>query len=221
MLSQVIHLIRKEIIIEWRNRYALNGISLYLISTIFICYLSFNVRSNQLNPLTWNALFWIIILFTSISVVAKTFIQEKQGLFLYYYWIHDPATIIIGRTLYNAFLLIMLGIPGLLIYSLVLGNPVEDIFLFVVNVLIVCFGLSATLTLLSAIAAKARNSQTLMAILSFPVVLPILLMAIKVSKNAIDGLDRASSYDELITLVAINAIIGGVSYLLFPYLWRS
>jgi len=221
LLSQVIHLIRKEIIIEWRNRYALNGISLYLISTIFICYLSFNVRSNQLNPLTWNALFWIIILFTSISVVAKTFIQEKQGLFLYYYWIHDPATIIIGRTLYNAFLLIMLGIPGLLIYSLVLGNPVEDIFLFVVNVLIVCFGLSATLTLLSAIAAKARNSQTLMAILSFPVVLPILLMAIKVSKNAIDGLDRASSYDELITLVAINAIIGGVSYLLFPYLWRS
>ena len=215
------HLLKKEIVLEWRNRYAINGVILYLVSTIFVCYLGFNVRSNELTPVTWNVLFWIIILFTSISVVAKSFIQEKQGLFLYYYWINDPLAIITARTIYNAALMAVLGLVGLLVYSLVLGNPVEDIVLFIVNLVIGSFGLSSALTMISAIAAKAKSSHTLMAILSFPVVLPILLMIIKVSKNAMDGLERSNSYDELATLLAINAIVGAVSYLLFPYLWRS
>jgi heme exporter protein B len=60
-----------------------------------------------------------------------------------------------------------------------------------------------------------------MAILSFPVILPIMLMVIKLSKNAMDGLERSVSTDEILILVAINAIVFAVSYLLFPYLWRS
>ena len=99
MLNQVYYLIKKELTIEWRNRYAVNGILLYLISTIFICYLSFNVRADQLDPVTWNVLFWIIILFAAVNAVAKSFIQEKHGQFLYYYWVHDPVAVIVGKTL--------------------------------------------------------------------------------------------------------------------------
>lgn len=36
-----------------------------------------------------------------------------------------------------------------------------------------------------------------------------------------DGLDRSLSLDELLTLLAINMIVVTVSYILFPYLWRS
>jgi len=46
-------------------------------------------------------------------------------------------------------------------------------------------------------------------------------MLIKMSKNAMDGLDRGASLDELLTLLAINMIVVTVSYILFPYLWRS
>ena len=106
-------------------------------------------------------------------------------------------------------------------YSVILGNPVSDMPLFIVDILLASFGFSATLTMISAIAAKANNNQTLMTILGFPVILPILLIVIKVSKNAIDGLGRESSYQELLTLVAINMIVVTISYLLFPYLWRS
>jgi heme exporter protein B len=49
----------------------------------------------------------------------------------------------------------------------------------------------------------------------------MLLMLMKVSKNAMDGLDWASSSDEILTLLAINAIVVSLSYVLFPYLWRS
>jgi heme exporter protein B len=60
-----------------------------------------------------------------------------------------------------------------------------------------------------------------MAVLSFPIVISILLMAIKITKNVLDGLDRSASYDELLNLLAINCILGVLAYLLFPYIWRS
>ena len=60
-----------------------------------------------------------------------------------------------------------------------------------------------------------------MAVLSFPVVISILLLVIKITKNCIDGLDRSVSYDEMITLLAINCLVTAMSYLLFPYIWRS
>lgn len=220
-MDNLLNFIKKELTLEWRQRYAINGILLYLVSTIFICYLSFNVRTNQLNPITWNALFWIILLFTAINAVAKSFIQEKEGKYLYYYWLVSPQTLIISRIIYNSFLMLLLAITGFVIYSVILGNPVGDQLLFIVNLLLAAISFSSSLTMLSAIASKANNNQTLMAILGFPVILPMLLMIIKVSKNALDGLDRSASYDEMVTLVAINLIVGAVSYLLFPYLWRS
>lgn len=217
----VLEFIKKELKIEWRNKYALNGILLYLVSTIFICYLSFNVKSNQLNVVTWNALFWIIILFASINAVAKSFIQEKQERLLYYYTIISPQALIFARIMYNALLLILVALLGFFFYSIILGNPVITTWLFLAIILLASVGFSSTLTLISAIASKAGNNQTLMAVLGFPIILPMLLMVIKVSKNAIDGLALSASLDELITLLAINIIVGAVSFLLFPYLWRS
>ena len=220
-MSSVINFIKKEVLLEWRQRYAINGILLYLVSTIFICYLSFNVKADQLNPVTWNALFWIILLFTAINAVAKSFIQEKEGKFLYYYWLIKPQTLIVARICYNAMLMLILAVMGFAMYSLVLGNPINDPLLFLVNLLLAAVSFSSALTMISAIASKANNNQTLMAILGFPVILPMLLMIIKISKNALDGIDRSASYDEMLTLLAINLIVGAVSYLLFPYLWRS
>ena len=60
-----------------------------------------------------------------------------------------------------------------------------------------------------------------MAVLGFPVIIPLLIVLIKLSKNAMDGLDRSVSYDEIIVLLAINAIVIAVSLLLFPYIWRD
>ncbi len=206
---------------EWRQRYALNGMLLYVVSTVVICYMSFNLRQNQLNKATWNALFWIILLFTSVSAIAKSFMQERQGRFIYYYTLASPQSIILSKILYNAGLMVLLSGTGFGFYALVMGNPVEDGWLFLGNVLLGALGFSSTLTMVAGIASKASNNGTLMAVLSFPVMLPMLLMLIKVSKNALDGLDRGESLDEIVTLLAINAIVLVLSYILFPYLWRS
>ncbi|MEP2773896.1 MAG: heme exporter protein CcmB [Fulvivirga sp.] len=221
MNSSVLNIIKKELTIEWRQRYAINGILLYLVSTIFICYLSFNVRTNVLQPITWNALFWIIQLFVAINAIAKSFIQDREGRYLYYYSLFSAKSLIIARTIYNSALMLVLAILGFVIYSVILGNPIENIALFLINLVLASISFSFALTMISAIASKASNSQTLMAILGFPVILPMLLMIIKISKNAIDGLDYSASYQEIVTLVAINMIVATASYILFPYLWRN
>ncbi|HXA00737.1 MAG TPA: hypothetical protein VNW99_02045, partial [Cytophagaceae bacterium] len=147
--------------------------------------------------------------------------QERAGRMIYYYSIASPQAIIISKILYNAGLMMFLSLTGFLFYSIVLGNPVQDQLLFIINVILGALGFSCTLTMVSGIASKAGGNATLMAILSFPIIIPLLLLLIKVSKNALDGLDRGSSWDELIMLFAINLMITALSYILFPYLWKS
>jgi len=221
MWNQVFVLISKEVTLEWRQKYALNGILLYVVSAVFITYLSVGAQQGVLAVPTWNALYWIIILFSAVNAVAKSFVQEHQGRQLYYYMIASPEAIILSKIIYNTGLTLVLALLGYAVFSLILGNPVQDQGMFLLNLVLGAIGFSACLTMVSGIASKAGNNATLMAILSFPVIIPILLMAISISKNAIDGLDRGVSVDKLLTLLAINAIVGAVSYILFPYLWRS
>jgi len=80
---------------------------------------------------------------------------------------------------------------------------------------------STVFTMISAIASKAGNNGTLMAILSFPVIIPVILLLIRISKSAMDGTARSLNYGNIGVLCAINVIVIATSLLLFPYLWRD
>jgi heme exporter protein B len=221
MLKEIKALITKEIQLELRQKNALYGMLLYMVSTVYICYLSFKLKSNQLSPITWNTLFWIILVFTAVNAIAKSFTQERYGRLLYYYTLASPIGIILSKIIYNTLLMLLLALVGFGFYAIVMGNPVGDMGLYLVSIVLGAVGFSSTLTMIAGIASKAENSATLMAILSFPVILPMLLMLLKVSKNALDGLDRSSSQDEILTLLAIDVIVMTLSVILFPFLWRS
>ncbi|RYC70354.1 MULTISPECIES: heme exporter protein CcmB [Spirosoma] len=214
-------LMRKEFLLEWRQRYALNGMLLYIVGAVFVCYLSFNARRGQLTPIVWNTLFWIIQLFTAINAIAKSFVQERAGRQLYYYTLASPQQIILAKIGYNTALMGVLAVLGFCTYAFVLGSPIADIPLYLLTLALGAVGFSASLTLVSGIASKAENPATLMAVLSFPIILPLLLLLLKVSKNAMDGLDRSVSWSEVGTILAIDAIVLTLSWLLFPFLWRS
>ena len=221
LISEIKFLVEKDLLLELRQKYALHGMMLYIVSTVFVCYMSFKFSNGEIHPITWNTLFWIIMLFTAVNAIAKSFVQEGRGRLLYYYTLVSPQSVILSKIIYNALLMLVLAIVGLAVYSLVIGNPVQDMTLFVLNVILGGLGFSSSFTMISAIASKAANGGTLMAILGFPIILPMLIMLIKISKNAMDGLALYNSYDELITLGAINMIVVTISYLLFPYLWRT
>ncbi len=218
ILKETKHLIAKEINSELRQKYALGGILLYVVSTVFVCYLSFK---HIIHPPTWNALFWIIMLFASINAIAKSFIQENPGRLLYYYTLVSPQAILFSKIIYNSLLMLVLSVMSYIIYSLFIGNLVQDQAMYFACLLLGSFGFASILTMISAIASKTNNNFSLMAILSFPMLIPFLIVLIKVSKNAMDGLDRGLSYKFILILVLINLMIVMLSYLLFPYLWRD
>jgi heme exporter protein B len=217
----VLKLIQKEFVLELRRKSVFSGLALYLFCTVFIYYLTFNLRQNLINPLVWSALFWVTILFSSVNTVAKSFIGEKKGQEIYFYSLVSPESIILSKLIYNFLLCSALSFSGFILFVLFINNPIADTVIFGLTILLASWGFSGSLTLLSGIAAKANNSNILMAVLSFPIVISILLLVIKITKNCIDGLDRSVSYDELLTLLAINCLVTAVSYLLFPYIWRT
>jgi heme exporter protein B len=225
LYTQTKQLLRKEILLEWRSKYAFNGVLLYVISTVFVCYMAFNLNPGFSGstgyPLVWNVLFWIIILFAAVNAIAKSFLQESRGRLLYYYSIAGPQAIILSKIIYNILLMALLSILALIVYSVFFKNPTVDTLYYFLTVLLGSISFSTVFTMISAIASKAGNNGTLMAILSFPVIIPVILLLVRMSKRAMDGLDRSLSYQDIGVLLAINVIVIATSLLLFPFLWRD
>jgi len=225
LVQETVHLLKKEILLEWRSKYAFNGVLLYVVSTVFVCYISFN-QSSGLNgttayPLVWNVLFWIIMLFASVNAIAKSFMQESKSRLLYYYSIASPQAIILSKTIYNILLMTLISFLALLVYQVFFTNKLGDLWFYLLAVLMGSISFSTVFTMISAIASKAGNNGTLMAILSFPVIIPVILILIRLSKRAMDGIERSLSYGDIGVLFAINAIVITTALLLFPYLWRD
>jgi len=218
-------LFKKEIVLEWRSKYAFNGVLLYVVSTVFICYISLNLNpglnSSKGYPIVWNVLFWIIMLFASVNAIAKSFMQESKSRLLYYYSIASPQAIILSKTAYNILLMALLSVLALLVYKVFFANTLGDPLYYFLTVMLGSISFSTVFTMISAIASKAGNNGTLMAILSFPVIIPVILLLIKLSKNAMDGLERSVSYSNMAVLLAINVIVIATALLLFPFLWRD
>jgi heme exporter protein B len=225
IFNQTWNLLKKEILLEWRSKYAFNGVLLYVVSTVFVCYISFHLSPGFSGsagyPIVWNILFWIIILFASVNAIAKSFIQENKGRLLYYYTIASPQAIILSKTIYNILLMSLLSILALVVYLLFFPNTIGDPLFYFLAVLLGSISFSTVFTMISAIASKAGNNGTLMAILSFPVIIPVILLLIRISKSAMDGVERGLLYGNIGILFAINVIVIATSLLLFPYLWRD
>jgi heme exporter protein B len=225
LLSQTKHLLKKEILLEWRSKYAFNGVLLYIVSTVFVCYIAFNLSAGFAQsagyPVVWNVLFWIIMLFAAVNAMAKSFMQESKSRLLYYYSIASPQAIILSKIIYNILLMSLLSVLALVVYMLFFTNTLGDAFYYFVVVLLGSISFATVFTMISAIAAKAGNGGTLMAVLSFPVIIPVILLLIRTSKIAMDGLERGLTYGNVGILCAINIIVVAASLILFPYLWQD
>lgn len=210
-------LLKHEFLLEWRQRNAIGGILLYVLSTVFVVYITFKV----VPPLAWIAIYWVIMLFAGTNAIAKSFMQLSAGKMLYYYTTTHPILLLAAKLVYNTIILLCIHFITVGSLTVLVGNPIADLNWFLMIGSVGIIGFSAILTLVSAIAQKANNQSTLMAILSFPVLIPLLVLVIKLSKNALDGLDRSVSMSTLGNLMAIDVLVLAVALLLFPYLWRE
>lgn len=215
---EIKYLVGKEIRLELKQKYVLNGILLYLVSTIFVTYLAFE---DAITPETWNSLFWIILLFVAVNGISKSFVQESPARHLYYYTIASPQAVILSKILYNLFLMAILSLLAFSFFLLLMGNKVVNVPLFLLTLVLGSLGLSSVLTMVAAIASRASHNFSLMAILSFPIVLPLLATLMKVSRSALNSMDWSGLSGLLVILITINVAVIALAYLLFPYLWKD
>jgi heme exporter protein B len=215
LLSQ---LIKKEFLLEFRQKSTLAGILVYIVATVFISALCFK---KVIQPVVWNALFWVIFMFISVNVSSKSFMQETKGKGLLNYLYYNARTFILSKIIYNMLLMAVLSLLTFFFYSWFVGSMVQDMGMFLLALLFSSSAFSGILSLMSAIASKANNNISLMAILSFPVLMPLLLVSVKLSKHAIDGLAWSVSYKYLLILIMLNFVVVALATLLFNYLWKE
>lgn len=221
MRSEFLNLLKLEVLLDLRQKHALGGMVLYVVSSVYTCYLAVK---QGLGTSTWNALFWIILLFAAFNALARSFQREDHGRQLYLYTLAGARRVILARTVYNAATMVVLGLLSLLFYMLFLGTEaMENVRMpdFLLAVVLGSIGFASVLTLISAIAARAGNGLGLMAILGFPLVLPMLLAVMRASKLALDGVGMAANAKYFVMLLAIDALTVALSALLYPYLWRD
>jgi heme exporter protein B len=218
MMKRIAALLRKDILLEFRQQHTFYGVILYIAATIFVIYLSMD----KPDAVVWNSLFWIIQLFICVNAVAKSFLQESKGRMLYFYAISSPVEFIISKIIYNVLLMVLMSSISLVLFFFFLSNPVNNTFQFAGIVLLGGISISLVFTLMSAIAAKAQQNAALIAIMGFPVILPQLMLLMKLSKVAFAEVFRTGAVFQLSALVlGLDVLVIAMAVVLFPYLWKD
>ncbi len=150
-------LFKKELLLEIRQQYSFYGILLYVASTIFVLYLAMGQPEYE----TWNGLFWMIQLFACVNAVAKSFLSESRGRMLYFYSIAGAKDFIIAKLIFNVLLMAAMTLVSWVLFTLWLGNPIQNGWKFLGISLLGSISLSLVFTFLSAIAARAQQNAAL------------------------------------------------------------
>ncbi len=215
--SRILSLVKKDLLLETRQQYTLYGILLYVASTIFVVYLSMGQPEDN----TWNGLFWVIQLFVCVNAVAKSFLQESKGRMLYFYSITSAGDFVLAKLVFNAVLMIVMSLLSLAVFTLLLGNPLENGLRFLFITCLGGFSLSMVFTFLAAIAAKAQQSSALMAIMGFPIIIPQLLLLMKISSSAFASVIQAGWWEMVLLLAGLDLLVVALAVILFPFLWKD
>ncbi len=212
---------KKEVRQELRQKHALAGVAMYVLATVFVCYLSFETIETER---VWGGLVWITGLFTAFNAMQKTFQQEGTGTQLYLYSLASPRAVMLSKALYNAMLVAILNLVSLTFFLLFFGDKMLadiDIVQFALGMILGSSGLGITLTFVSGLAYKSGTGVGLLAILGFPVVIPLLITIVRFTTGAILGMTWLENGLNLLVLIILNGSSLLLSLLLFPYLWRE
>jgi heme exporter protein B len=215
-MKAIFTLLKKDIVLEIRQQYSFYGILLYLGATIFVLFMAIEEPESNV----WNGLFWVIQLFICINAVAKSFMQESRGRMLYFYSIASPTEFVIAKIIFNSLLMLLMSGLSLLLFTLLLGNPLDKAGPFVGLVLLGGWSLSLVFSFLAAIAARAQQNAAIMAVLGFPVIIPQLVLLMRLSAAAFSPL-LTIPFPTVLLLVALDALIVLLAVILFPFLWKD
>lgn len=216
-LNQILTLLKKDLLLEWRQKHTFFGVVLYVGCTVFVLFM----MAGQPESRIWNALFWVAQLFVTVNTVAKSFLQEGINRMRYYFTLVTPLQYILAKMIYSAVMMLLMMFISLLLFNLLLGSPIQNKQTFIIVCCLGASSLSLLFTFLSAIAAQARQNAALMAILGFPIAIPLLMVLSNLALGAVSSVLQEGWAGMAWMMVGMDVLIIGLAMILFPFLWKE
>ncbi|MDO8589003.1 MAG: heme exporter protein CcmB [Armatimonadota bacterium] len=221
LASKAIAVYRKDIVSEFRTRYAVNAVALFAVTTLIAVSMSvggFGVTDKNL----LSALLWVILFFSAMSGLSRVFVREEESRTASALRLSaDPIAIYIGKLAFNLTLLLALEIIVVPMFVVMMNAGVRNWTFFWLILLFGSVGLSAAATIVAAIVSKANAKGALFAVLSFPILAPLLVTAISASSAAMGGGAFADCWRYLRVLVSYAGVMITASVLLFEFIWED
>lgn len=211
-------LMRKDLLIEWRTRARLTALIFFGVCTLLMFSFALGANATALRQHA-GGYFWLAILFASVLSLSETFRVENEnqsmdGLKLAP---ANPRAIFLGKAFGNT---VLLWVLGAILSPLAIGvfdlRVKMGLWLHAEIMLLGCMAISAAGTFYAAIAANARARDVLLPILLFPILVPVLIAAVKSTTLVFDG-DPMLQMDSWLSLLwKLNVIYWALGLVLFP-----
>jgi heme exporter protein B len=213
----------KDLRLELRARYALNTLGMFVASSLLLVGVA--VGPEGVAAREAAALLWIVIVFAAAVGLGRAFVaEEERGTTLLLRLHLRGSMVYAGKLLFNVVLVGAMNALAALSFVLVLGLPVEAPGLLATALALGAVGLAGVTTLLSALIARAAGRGPLLAVLAFPLLVPLLLSGIRTTQRALappPGGAWPASVDDLVALFAFAGAVITASVLLFDYVWEE
>jgi heme exporter protein B len=214
---------RKDLQVELRTRYALGAVLLFAVTTLIA--VSAALSSATVKSEVKAALLWIILLFAALSGLARVFVREEEAGTAPLLRLYAPATAVYaGKWLFNIALVFSVELVSVPLFLIVLPLAVVNYGLLIGVLVLGGIGLSGAATFVAALIAQASSGKSaLFFVVAFPILLPLLLMAVQGTIGAFDGIahDQLRARSALGLLAAYGIVTTTASFLLFEYVWQD
>lgn len=221
LLAGTLGVLGKDLRAEFRTRYALSAVLVFAAACIAV--VGYVLQGQSLNAEQAAAFLWIVVLFSSVSGLARPFVQETEsGTALLLRQAARPEAVWLGKLLFN---LALTALVVALVFPLGAGFLMVEVprpGLLAVVAALGAVSLAGCATIISAMVAGARSSGSVFAVAALPVLWPALVFLVQATLPCLDaGRSAALAAGPVKALVSYTGIIMVLSWVLFPYVWEE
>ena len=217
-LRKVLAIVGKDIAAEMRTKEMSSSMLVFSLLIILIFNFAFDLRADNLRTLAPGVL-WVAIAFAGMLGLSRSFILELdrgvlEGLLLAPV---DRSAIYFGKMIGNVLFISVVEIVVLPVFVILFNLSGAVLPLLVGVVILGTIGLASVGTLFSAMAVHTRAREVLLPIMLFPVVVPVMLSAVRLTAGILDETPFTEISHWLALLVAFDVIFVAASFILFDF----
>ena len=214
-LKATFAVVRKDLSAEFRSRELLSAMLVFSMLVILIFNFALELEPSTRKEVTAGVL-WTTFAFAGTLGLNRSMAVEKDrgcldGLLLAPV---DRSAIYFGKVISNLAFMFIVEAIVLPLYSILYGVNLFNPGLLLV-ILLGSIGYIAVGTLLASMAVQARTRDVLLPILLFPIVIPVLLSAVKASTGFLTGAPMTEIMPPLNLLIVYDIIFTAVAFMFF------